>query len=183
MRASSSLITMCISARSRKPLIAAGAAGLLAAGCGGDDEPERTEPAARPAETLPAPPVATPPPDTTPAPRDQPEADEAPSVPPPEQQGDEEAIRSEAVFTGRGGRLRPREVRVPPYIAIRVVLRAPDASREQGYSLTIGGKRLFIGHTRRVDELELDGLLPGRSYRGRSPQGNVRVVASAEPGP
>jgi hypothetical protein len=104
-------------------------------------------------------------------------------VPEEEQQGDEEPIRSEAVFTGSGGRLTPREVRVPAFIAIRVILRSTDASRDQSYSLTIGGTRLAIGHERRVDELELDGLLPDESYRGRSPQGDVRVVASAEPGP
>ena len=145
MRVGSSLITMCLSARTAICLIAALGVGLVGAGCG---DPDRT-----------------------------------PSVPEPQAQGDEEEIRSEAVFTGRGGRLTPREVRVPAFIAVRVILRGADASRAQGYSLTIGGTRLFVGHTRKVDDAKLDGLLPGRSYRGRSPQGNVRIVASAEPGP
>lgn len=176
---------MCLSARSAKCLIAIGAAGLVAAGCGDDnEEADRPATSPPPAQTTPAPPVTTPPPETTPMPgadSRQPAPEQAP--PPGEEQGDEEAIRSEAVFTGRNGRLTPSEVRVPPYIAVRVVLRSSDASRAQGYSVTIGGRRLFIGHTRRVDQAELDGLLPGRAYRGRSPQGNVRVVASAEPGP
>ena len=146
--------------------------------CGGDDDESDTTVETTPTATVPAP-VTTPPPET-PEPTEKPDKHEEPrTVPPEEQQGDEEAIRSEAVFTGRGGRLTPREVRVPAFIAIRVILRSTD----QGpYSLTIGGTRLSIeGNT--TDELELDGLLPNKSYAGRSPQGNVRVVASAEPGP
>ena len=149
--------------------------------CGGDDEDSD-----RPTETTattPAPaPVTTPPPETTTP--DKPDPDSEPrTVPPEEQQGDEEPIRSEAVFTGTGGRLKPREIRVPAFIAIRVILRSTDAGVDQGYSLVIGGQRLAIGHARPVDEVELDGLLPDESYDGKSPQGNVRVVASAEPGP
>jgi hypothetical protein len=149
-------------------------------GCGGDDEDTD-----RPAETTPttsAPaPVTTPPPETT-TPDKGPDPDSEPrTVPPEEQQGDEEPIRSEAVFTGKGGRLTPREIRVPAFIAIRVILRSTD---DQIYSLRIGGERLAIGDAgTSVDELELDGLLPNESYAGKSPQGNVRVVASAEPGP
>jgi hypothetical protein len=128
--------------------------------------------------TAPAP-VTTPPPET-PDTTKQPDPDEEPrTVPPEEQQGDEEAIRSEAVFTGRNGRLTPSEVRVPAFIAIRVILRSAD---DGAYSLTINGTRLSI-EGNGTDELELDGLLPDESYKGKSPQGNVRVVASAEPGP
>jgi len=148
--------------------------------CGGDDEDSD-----RPAETTPttsAPaPVTTPPPETT-TPDKGPDPDSEPrTVPPEEQQGDEEPIRSEAVFTGSNGRLTPREIRVPAFIAIRVILRSTD---EQIYTLRIGGERLAIGDAgKRVDEVDLDGLLPDESYEGKSPQGNVRVVASAEPGP
>jgi hypothetical protein len=180
VRAGTSLITLCVSARTVASLIAVGASGLALAACGGDDEDADRAPPSVPAETLPAP-VTTPPPETAPPPGGEPDPRAEPPEAPPE--GDEEAIRSEAVFTGRGGRLTPPEVRVPPYIAIRVILRSPDAGRDQSYTLTIGGRRLAIGHTRTVDEAELDGLLPGRAYRGRSPQGAVRVVASAEPGP
>ena len=168
---------MCLSARAAFCLTVVCAAGLVATGCGGDDdEPERTTAPTAPAETLPAP-VTTPPPETTPMPGARPER-HPPAV--PEQEGDEEAIRSEAVFTGRGGRLRPRVVRVPAYIAIRVILRSADG---KAYSLAIGGTGMHAGGKQGTDELELDGLLPGRAYRGTSPEGNVRVVASAEPGP
>jgi hypothetical protein len=143
--------------------------------CGGDDED-----AEQPAETTPTTsvpePVTTPPPET-PETTKEPDRD---TVPPEEQQGDEEEIRSEAVFTGKGGKLTPREIRVPAFIAIRVILRGAD---DRGYSLQIGGTLLAIGQDRAVDELELDGLLPNKSYKGESPEGNVRVVASAEPGP
>ena len=146
--------------------------------CGGDDEESDTAADTTPTATVPAP-VTTPPPET-PETTKAPDKDEEPrTVPPEEQQGDEEAIRSEAVFTGKGGRLTPREVRVPAFIAIRVILRSTDSG---AYSLTINGTRMSIeGDT--TDELELDGLLPNKAYAGKSPQGNVRVVASAEPGP
>jgi hypothetical protein len=151
-------------------------------GCGGDDDEEADRPAeTTPAATAPAP-VTTPPPETTVTQKPDPDS-EPRTVPPEEQQGDEEPIRSEAVFTGKNGRLTPREIRVPAFIAIRVILRAVDAGPEQGYTLEIGGSRLAIGHARPVDELELDGLLPDEVYEGKSPQGNVRIVASAEPGP
>ncbi len=144
--------------------------------CGDDDEDTAAE--TTPTTAAPAP-VTTPPPETM-APTKEPDPDEEPrTVPPEEQQGDEEAIRSEAVFTGRNGRLTPREVRVPAFIAIRVILRSAD---DGAYSLTVNGTRLSI-QGNGTDELELDGLLPNESYRGRGPNGNVRVVASAEPGP
>ena len=148
-------------------------------GCGGDDE-DNSAAETVPTTTAPAP-VTTPPPEV-PTDEGEKDPDEEPrTVPPEEQQGDEEPIRSEAVFTGTGGRLTPREVRVPAFIAIRVILRSTD---DQAYTLKIGDDELAIGDGgKRVDEAELDGLLPDESYRGTSPQGNVRVVASAEPGP
>ena len=153
-------------------------------GCGGDDEDEPTPAATVPTQPVPAP-VTTPPPETTPAEKKpKPDPDTEPrTVPMEEQQGDEEPIRSEAVFTGAGGKLTPRVVRVPPFIAIRVILRGTDAGREQGYTLVIGGQRLAIGHERAVHEANLAGLLPNKAYSGRSPQGNVRIEATAEPGP
>jgi hypothetical protein len=145
--------------------------------CGGDNEDDQA------AETTPT--VSTPPPVTTPPPEtpettNEPDPDEEPRTVPEEEQGDEEAIRSEAVFTGKNGRLTPREIRVPAFIAIRVILRSAD---DGAYSLRMEGTRLEIGAGKQVDELELDGLLPDEAYQGKSPQGNVRVVASAEPGP
>jgi len=144
----------------------------------GDDDDSDTAAETTPTTTAPAP-VTTPPPET-PDTTKEPDPDSEPlPVPEEEGQGDEEAIRSEAVFTGKNGRLTPREIRVPAFIAIRVILRSTDGG---SYSLTMNGTRLAIEGSG-TDELELDGLLPDESYRGRSPQGNVRVVASAEPGP
>jgi hypothetical protein len=146
--------------------------------CGGDNED--SEPAETTA-TMPAPaPVTTPPPETTTPDKGKDPDEEPRTVPPEDQQGDEEPIRSEAVFTGQGGRLTPREIRVPAFIAVRVILRSSD---DGSYSLKIGGERLEIAGGRGTDELDLDGLLPDESYKGTSPQGNVKVVASAEPGP
>jgi hypothetical protein len=125
--------------------------------------------------------VTTPPPEAKTPDKGKDPDEEPRTVPPEEQQGDEEPIRSEAVFTGEGGRLTPREIRVPAFIAIRVLLRSSDNG---SYSLKIGGKTLSIGGGGTgLDELDLDGLLPDESYKGTSPQGNVKVVASAEPGP
>ena len=183
MTTATSRITLCVSARARIALSALAVVGLVA-GCGGDDEDEPDRPAtAPPAATSPAPPVTTPPPETTVTPDERDPQAEPRTVPPEEQQGDEEPIRSEAVFTGKGGRLTPRVVRVPAYIAVRVILRSPDAGREQAYVLEIGGERLAIGHVQALAEAELPGLPPGRAYKGRSPQGDVRIVATAEPGP
>ena len=159
----------------------AGALGLLVAGCGGDDEDAAPATTAEPVPTTTAPaPVTTPPPETTPVEKDD-EPEPMPRTPPEaEQQGDEEPIRSEAVFTGKGGKLTPREIRVPAFIAIRVILRSGDG---RDYIIEIGGRRVAVGHARRVDEVQLAGLLPQKSYVGRSPQGNVRISATAEPGP
>ena len=154
----------------------------LIAGCGGDDEDEPAQTATVPTQTV-REPVTTPPPETTPEEKKKPERDpdaEEITVPEEEQQGDEEAIRSEAVFTGANGKLTPRVVRVPPFIAIRVILRSPG---DGSYTLTIDGKRLSIGAGRTTAQADLAGLLPQKAYTGMSPQGNVRIAATAEPGP
>ena len=147
-------------------------------GCG-DDEDEQPPIAETVPERVTPAPVTTPPPETTlDKPRRDPDAE--PRIAPPEEQGDEEPIRSEAVFTGRGGRLSPRTINVPAFIAVRVILRSTDGG---SYSLAIGGQRLSIGSGRQVDEANLDGLTPNKAYEGRSPQGTVKIVAAAEPGP
>ena len=155
-----------------------GAFGLIFTACGGDDEDSDRPAETTPTTTAPAP-VTTPPPETTPDKSPDPDS-EPRTVPPEDQQGDEEPIRSEAVFTGTNGRLTPREIRVPAFIAIRVILRAQD---QRGYALRIGGEYLGVDASISTDEANLDGLLPNKSYEGRSGSGNVRVVASAEPGP
>jgi hypothetical protein len=86
------------------------------------------------------------------------------------------------LLTGRGGRIRPRIVRVPPFISVQVVLRSGDG---RSYRLRIGGRTLRAGGALGSTSVSLDGLRPGRAYEGTEPNTGVkvRVEASAEPGP
>jgi hypothetical protein len=152
------------------------------AGCG-DDEEQATDTDARTetaAKTQTEPPQAT---VTAPGP--------APTetVPPesPEDQpggaGDEVPARSIAMFTGSGGKISPRVVRVPPFIAVRVELRSADG---RTYALRFRKRVLRAGGELTSVSTFFPGLRPGRSLVGRSlarPGAVVRVEASAEPGP
>jgi hypothetical protein len=113
-------------------------------------------------------PQAQPPPET--GPEDQPGG-----------AGDEEPARVEAALTGRGGKIGPREVRVPPYIAVEVTLHSADG---RDYSVTVNGKRVKVDSGDRSGSVSLDGLRPNASYTLKASDGRtIRVVASAEPGP
>jgi hypothetical protein len=152
-------------------------------GCGGDDEPASSSPTATAetetetestatvttptetqAETAPA--ETAPATDTGTSPEDMPGG-----------AGDEEPARTVALFTARGGTIRPRVVRVPPFISVEVELLAPEGGE---YGLRFGSVTVNAGerHT-------FDGLRPGRSLIGRpTGQGNqVTISATAEPGP
>jgi len=106
----------------------------------------------------------------------------------PEQQpggaGDETPIATQALFTGKGGKVSPSRVRVPPFIAVKIVLRAAD---EKGYTLLVGGKEVAVGEGRTEATLRLDGLRPGAKYVLHNQFGNkpktLVIVANAEPGP
>ena len=152
------------------------AVALSVFGCGGDDEPPPAkEPPARgettgsgPTATAPsatAPPKDAPPPGGAEHRRENPESQ-------PGGAGDEEAIRSPAMFTGRGGKITPRVVRVPPFLAIRAELRSADGRR---YSIRFGKQVLNSGKS-----IELDGLRAGERVKG---SGGVVIEATAEPGP
>jgi hypothetical protein len=98
--------------------------------------------------------------------------------------GDEEPARSQALFTGKGGRITPAVVKVPPFIAIRVELRSVDG---KGYSLDFGnGKGVMTSQQIASSSTQFPGLRPDQKLVGR-PLGelgnSVTVVASAEPGP
>jgi hypothetical protein len=150
---------------------------LAVAGCGGDEEPPPAkEPPARGETTGSGPtataPSATRPPSDAEAPpggaehrREDPESQ-------PGGAGDEDGARSPAMFTGRNGRITPKVVRVPPYLAIRAELRSADGRK---YTIRFGGKVLRSGGS-----LELAGLRPGQRLSG---SGGVAIEASAEPGP
>ena len=154
-------------------------AALVAGGCGDDDEGRVEQDTVA---TSPSP--STTPTDTGPATTEteteaQTETEESGSggtggaVPGEDQEGgagDELEASSQALFTGRGGRITPRVVRVPPFIAIRVELRAR-------------------GRTVRADadvssaSTSFAGLRPGKRLVLTGPAGKVVVEASAEPGP
>jgi hypothetical protein len=153
----------------------------LAAGCGGDDEePERT--ATAPAtETEGTTEEATEGETETEAREEETETETESPEDQPGGAGDEEPARSQALFTGRGGRIGPRVVRVPAFIAIRVELRSSDG---RTYTLRIGGRTLRVD--RDVDSVSarFDGLRPGKALAGTAADGSrVRVEATAEPGP
>jgi hypothetical protein len=160
---------------------AAALAAFLAmmAGCGGDDEKSGgvTTPAASAPTT-----AATAPAATTPS---TPTTAKPPAKTSPESQpggaGDEEPARVEAALTGRGGKVAPREVRVPPYIAVEVTLHSADG---RDYSVTVNGKRASVGSGNPSGSISLSGLRPNASYLVKASDGRtIKVVASAEPGP
>ena len=178
-------------------------AGVLAAlmllglgGCGGDDEEEpaatttqtqteksppaptvtetkpqqeETQPELEPTETVAPPPETTPPPEASPQ--------DAPA-----EGGDEEPARSLALFTGMGGRIAPRVIRVPAFISIRVELRSADG-RE--YALRFPGQTIRVSNGLRSVSTTIGGLRPGRALvaTAAGAGGTVRIEATAEPGP
>lgn len=93
--------------------------------------------------------------------------------------GDEQPARSQALFTGRGGSVRPPLVQVPPFISIRVELRSADG---RAYRLRFGNRSISVGGQKRSASVTFDGLRPGRRLVGTG-TGRVAVEASGEPGP
>jgi hypothetical protein len=161
-------------------------AGVFAlSGCGGDDEEPATTAATAPAETAATettPTAEDPPPETEPA---ETGAETEPPEAPEEQPGgagDEEPARTLALFTGRGGRITPRVVRVPAFISVQVELRSGDGAN---YALRFGNVTVRAGGDLNSTSKTLDGLRPNEGITGR-PLGagnRVRIEATAEPGP
>jgi hypothetical protein len=172
----------------RSTLLVIGALLALAlAACGGDDEGGSTT-AATPTdtvtealtetetvetvetETVESTPTETTPPSTSP--EDQPGG-----------AGDEEPARTLAMLTGENGKITPRVVRVPSFIAVRVELRSADG---QAYGLDFAGKRLQTNNQISSVSTQFAGLRPQEKLIGVPLGGNgngVVIVASAEPGP
>lgn len=94
--------------------------------------------------------------------------------------GDEVPASSQAQLTGRDGRITPRLVRVPPYIAIRVELRSADG---EPYRLAANGRAVVVGGQISSSSAVFDGLRPGKRLVLTGSSGPVVVEASAEPGP
>jgi hypothetical protein len=162
------------------------AAALLGAGCGDDDDDTTAsttsgDPPAR-TVTVPAPTATEEAPERTGTAPAETEEGRRPASPEdqPGGAGDEEAARSEVVLTGRGGRIGPLVVKVPPFIAIRVVLRSGDG---KPYVIRFGRRILRAGLKDARSSATFDGLRPGRRLRGAAVSGRVVIEASAEPGP
>jgi hypothetical protein len=155
---------------------------LVFAACG-EDEDERENRGAGlppPTQTTPAPETETTPPTTV----EEPEGE--PGQPSPEDQpggaGDEVPARTQALFSGRGGTLRPRLVRVAPFIAIRVELRSLDGD---SYGLRCAGKSVSVDADADRASALLAGRRPGQriACRPTGDHNGVAISASAEPGP
>lgn len=167
---------------------------LALAACGGDDEEDGTaagDTAATTTEvetdsTAPAETVETTETDVQPV---EPDGGSGGGAPPPGEEspeaqpggaGDEVPISAQALVTGRDGTLRPRVVRVPPFVAIRIRLRSADGVE---YSLRGGGGSVQAGGEIQSAATTYEGLRPGERLVLSGPQGEVTVVANAEPGP
>jgi hypothetical protein len=162
-------------------------AALLAAlaGCGGDDNTDATTtPTVAETETTPA---LTDGIETIRERTAETQAQTAPSTETspeamPGGAGDEEPARTLALFTAQDGRITPRVVRVPAFIAVKVELHSADGAT---YALRFGDTTITAGEQFDSVSTTIDGLRPGAAIVGR-PQGAgnpVRIEATAEPGP
>jgi hypothetical protein len=168
-------------------LLAGLLAGFLAvSGCGDDDQEASTAPTSTtPAETATTestPDSETQQQETGPA---EAETETEPSETPedmPGGAGDEEPARTLALFTARDGRITPRVVRVPAFIAVKVELRSADGHT---YALRFGDTTITAGGELSSVATTLDGLRPGEAITGKpaGPGNPVRIEATAEPGP
>lgn len=174
---------------------------VLALGACGDDDEERAETTATspPTETTAteetAPEVVTEETETEPETETETETETeaetgtAPTTSPEDQPGgagDEEPARTLAMFTGDGGRITPRVVRVPAFISIRVELRSADG-QEYGlaFATATSSVRIRVSGSLGSASSTIDGLRPGQAVTG-NPIGAgtpVRIEATAEPGP
>jgi hypothetical protein len=164
----------------------------LVAGCGGDDEKATgagtgTSPATPPTRTVTIPARTTPKRKGSGAPAKPGSAPAKPGKKKPASPedrpggaGDAEPVRSEVVLTGRGGRIGPLLVKVPPFVSIRVRLRSADG---KPYLLQFGRRVVKAGLKGARSSVTLDGLRPGRRLVGAAVSGKVVIEASAEPGP
>jgi hypothetical protein len=178
------LIGICGRKFTRKLLLAGLIAALFAvSGCGGDDEPGSTAPAAEArTETAETPTEAR---TETERALTETETHAETSGEPeamPGGAGDEEPARTLALFTGRGGRIAPRVVRVPAFIQVQVELRSGDGAT---YALRFGDTTITAGGALKSVSTTIDGLRPGEAIVGKAKGAgtDVRISATAEPGP
>jgi hypothetical protein len=158
---------------------------MAVSGCDGDDEESS---ATLPTDTVTTPTQTATVEAPTETEQESPEAETeaAPGETGPEDQpggaGDEEPARTLALLTAEDGRITPRVVRVPAFIAIQVELRSKDG-RE--YGLRFGDVTITAGGGLNSVSTTIDGLRPGKAITGEptGPGNPVRIEATAEPGP
>ena len=160
--------------------------------CGSDDEEPETQATSPPTqeetateeETFTEPEPQPEPTETEPA-GDTETSQTGETTSPEDQQGgagDEEPARTLALFTASNGRIKPRVIRVPAFISVRVELRARDGN---SYALSFPGRTIEVSDALGSVSFTLDGLRPGEVVVGRvrGASGRVRIEATAEPGP
>ena len=69
---------------------------------------------------------------------------------------------------------------VPPFIAVKVVLRSGDGAT---YELSDGRRIVKVGAGKRSGSFTIDGLKTGARVALKGPQGDILIIANAEPGP
>ncbi len=155
----------------------AAAAALAGCGSGGSGQ---TQAAVSTTPTTPPPPTATAtapiatvttPTQTSTSPEDQPGG-----------AGDETPIATQALFTGKDGEITPASIRVPPFIAVKVVLHSADGA---SYGIEVAHHELNVDGSNPTATVKLSGLRAGKRYMVNvtgAPE-TLAIVANAEPGP
>ena len=179
---------MIVSIRSLRKFVLPALVALALAGCGGDDDDSSAEKTATVfPETTTSSTTTEVEPKTETLPNDgngngledEPESQTGGA-------GDETPAQTLALFTGKGGRITPRVVRVPAYISVQVQLRGADGA---GYSLTFGDKTIRVSPGLSSAGTRFAGLKPGAKLVGKATSGQgtdagtVTISATAEPGP
>ena len=96
--------------------------------------------------------------------------------------GDETPIATQALFTGNGGDITPATIRVPPFIAVKVVLHSADGA---SYGIDVNHHALSVSGSNPTASVKLSGLRAGKRYSvevAGAPE-TLSIVANAEPGP
>jgi hypothetical protein len=89
-------------------------------------------------------------------------------------------ISTQALFTGKGGKITPPKIEVPPFIAVTVVLKSADGKT---YGIEVNGHGMATNGRAR---LKLPGLPAQDRYVIKVVQGSparLLIEANAEPGP
>lgn len=161
-----------------RPAVLAVALALGVGACGDDSG---GSPGTSPVDTNPT--ASTP--DATAPPPDATQPGTAPVVPPASTEpgaGDEEPIRVPAAFTVRDGRLTPRTITVPPFLAVELSVVADDGAGHRLVLRTATPKTLTVGAGERA-AIQVRGLRAGRYVVELDGRPAGALVAGGEVGP